>query len=719
MRIVKNSILTLTLSIMCGFLSAAPVVRGVALVADEETYKNCRNSIEIYANSIKKEGLTPFIIVDRWGHPDSIRAALKNLYSTGKIEGAVLIGNIPVPMIRDAQHLTTAFKMDQRRPWEFSSVPSDRFYDDFDLKFEYIKRDSVKTLYHYYRLKADSPHRITCDIYSARIKPPIVKGKSFYNLIDEYLNKAVEEKMRRSEIDNLTYFSGHGYNSNCMVSRADERVTLTQQFHLMNLGRGTLNFIDYTFDDYVRYRLMSELSREELDLAILHHHGAEDTQFLNGSPITNMPNRWLDMTRKFFRNKIRGSKDTTESKRYYIENYNVPESWVMNAFNPETMKRDSIEDAMVNISISDMEGYNSNAKVIIMDACFNGSFHLEDYISGHYIFNEGRTVVVKANSVNTLQDTWTNELIGLLDLGVSVGNWTKGKMTLESHLIGDPTYTFKPSVGKYKNLSSDIVLKKGDAKFWRKMMKDSNPEVRALSIKMLWEVGKIDNDELLNIQRDDISPTVRMQAFNLLNKRYNSNTINSIKIGLYDNYELIRRLSAREASTNSSPLLIDDIFKVRYSPGTSKRVEFQLKGACESYSPEVALAAFERHVSSKSGDGWYSNRSNERRMLEYSLNSAAKDAEALLDKSVAARNKRFTITALRNSNNVTHLDTFIKFMEQSEDNELRALLAEAFGWFTNSWKKDVIIKKCREWAEIERDTAVKQELERTIYRLSD
>jgi len=36
-------------------------------------------------------------------------------------------------MIRDAQFLTSAFKMDQKRPWQQSSIPSDRYYDDFDF----------------------------------------------------------------------------------------------------------------------------------------------------------------------------------------------------------------------------------------------------------------------------------------------------------------------------------------------------------------------------------------------------------------------------------------------------------------------------------------------------------------------------------------------------------------------------------------------------------
>ena len=55
-----------------------------------------------------------YTIVDRWGVPDSIRACLRSMYYQGKIQGAVFIGDIPIPMIRDAQHLTSAFKMDQK-----------------------------------------------------------------------------------------------------------------------------------------------------------------------------------------------------------------------------------------------------------------------------------------------------------------------------------------------------------------------------------------------------------------------------------------------------------------------------------------------------------------------------------------------------------------------------------------------------------------------------
>ena len=105
--------------------------RSVAIVADSGVIQHNADALELYAASIEADGIRAFIIEDVWGVPDSIREVLKELYVKEHLEGAVFVGDIPIPMVRNGQHLTTAFKMDQSRPWEQSSVPSDRFYDDF------------------------------------------------------------------------------------------------------------------------------------------------------------------------------------------------------------------------------------------------------------------------------------------------------------------------------------------------------------------------------------------------------------------------------------------------------------------------------------------------------------------------------------------------------------------------------------------------------------
>ena len=106
-------------------------------------------------------------------------------------EGAVFIGNIPIPMIRKAQHMTSAFKMDEREyPMGRASIPTDRFYDDFDLKFKPIK-DSTDGLKHFYQMDPESAQYIECDIYTGRLKPLAGNGDK-YAQISKYLNKYIK-----------------------------------------------------------------------------------------------------------------------------------------------------------------------------------------------------------------------------------------------------------------------------------------------------------------------------------------------------------------------------------------------------------------------------------------------------------------------------------------------------------------------------------------------
>ena len=154
--------------------------RGFAIVVDPKSYKEAKLEIEQYAAAIEAvQGLKVYKVIDRWGLPDSIRAELIRLHTKKRypIEGAVFIGDIPVAMIRDAQHLTSAFKMDQRRDRKQSSVPSDRFYDDFGLQFTYLDKDEDAPWF-YYSLSAESGQYLRPDIYTGRIRPTDCNGIS-------------------------------------------------------------------------------------------------------------------------------------------------------------------------------------------------------------------------------------------------------------------------------------------------------------------------------------------------------------------------------------------------------------------------------------------------------------------------------------------------------------------------------------------------------------
>ena len=121
---------------------------------DPQSYSEAKAEIDDYLKLVQSRGLHPILVIDSWGVPDSIRAELIRLYNDKvyPIEGCVFIGDIPIARTRDAQHFTTAFKMDQDGQFDRTeyTVASDRFYDTFELQWDYLDRDSVRPEYFYY-----------------------------------------------------------------------------------------------------------------------------------------------------------------------------------------------------------------------------------------------------------------------------------------------------------------------------------------------------------------------------------------------------------------------------------------------------------------------------------------------------------------------------------------------------------------------------------------
>jgi hypothetical protein len=688
----------------------------VAVVTDTVTYQIIGKDIDQYLAAINDDGKRAVLVLDVWQHPDSIRQALLALYQNSQLEGAVFIGDIPVVMTRDAQHLSLAFKMNQARDWKESSIPSDRFYDDFDLQLEYIKQDSTEKLYHYYTLKASSAQYVASDIYSARIKAPEMSGKDKYRLLSEYLQKVVRDKRRQRTLSHVLYFTGHGYNSESINARIDEGWVLKHHFPFLGKRRSSrLDFMNFDADEFVRDRLLAQLTDTTLDVAILHHHGDSDVQYLSETPKAGAPLQHVAALKAFFRSKIRKAKDTVAAKQYYMKNYDVPESWVANAFDSATVAADSLRDASANVVISDTYGRAFSAKFIMFDACFNGSFHRNDYISGHYIFNSGATIAAKANTVNALQDMWPNELIGLLSEGVCVGNWAKEVFTLESHLIGDPTFRFAAGSAA---LDRDIVKEKNNPKYWRKVLSNSAslPDIRALALVKLQNNRAIASDELLLALEKDDNPLVRLEAFSLLKKRLSRQLPQAIALAMSDSYELLRRLGTLTAGKSGDTALLSVIAGAYFNPATTNREYFQLRYAIEQYPYDTIASCF---ASWRAKNPLWPTEKSYAAFLANLKRSADADKETFAKlNDTTSKPARFTISTQRNLCQTEHLAELFEYLKNGGDAELRVLTAETFGWYVYSWRRDEILAFCRQQWAVEQNAAVKNELEKTINRLS-
>lgn len=657
----------------------AATVPSVAVVVDSLTYQKVTSSVDGYVKSLGKVGKKGILLVDNWGVPDSIRVRLEQMYRKANLEGAVLVGDIPVAMIRDAQHMCSAFKMDQKYKMIRSSVPSDRFYDDFSLKFKYIGREDKDSRLFYYSLASDSAQKVHCDIYSSRIRPG--DGEDKYAKIAAFLDRAAAAKEKTEVLDRALLFAGHGYNSESMVARIHEYGAMSEQLKTASGLGGRIDFINFDFDKSVKTRLLRALSEKDLDLAVLHHHGAPKMQYMNGSPYENTPDGWLGLAKNYFRGKIRSASDKEATRSGFVKRFGIPESWLDEADDPEIARQDSIYAAGMDIQIEDIDNYSPQAKVMVIDACFNGAFINDDYIASRYVFNDSSSVLtVRAHSVNTLQDTWETESLGLLDRGVCVGNWFRAFANLDSHLFGDPTFSF----GSDSQVDKIVREKRCDAPYQRKILKKSDDaDLRCLAIRNLQECGKISSSELLSIQKTDKSQIVRLAAL-LANVEMDGDCLSeAIICGMGDNYELTRRMALKYAEKRQDPAFLPVLEAIVASPTTSAREIFHAKIAINSYD-----------------------------------SSAAKeDIDNLTSDNINEKDAVFFVRSNRNGVYVYAIEPMRQCYQKTSSVKLKMVIAETFGWYVQSCCKQQVIDICKSLYSTEKDASLKDELLKTLKRL--
>lgn len=717
---------------LCAALAAGIAIpgfaadRGFAIVIDAESYRQAAAEVEAYARSLEQDGLKPIIIKENVSNPDEIRAQLVRLYNDKKapIEGAVFIGDIPIAMIRDAQHLTSAFKMDQvAYPWEDSSVPSDRFYDDFDLKFDYIRQDSTNNLYHYYSLRSDSPQYLHPELYTGRIKPIDDGTGNKYELLKRYLKKIVRLRAENNIIDQLLFFSGHGYVSESIMARIDEKGAHLQNFPWMHTRRQGIDYIDHKRDRSVKGRLMNELQRRNLDVALLHHHGDVEIEYLNNEPDPETPLEMVhtikDYANYVYRRHLgKGTPDDSVKANIARNLGGLPHEWFHNEESDEHKIHDSLENRKLNLYVEDFANFTPNCRLVILDACFNGSFHKDKYIAGAYIFDEGETAATIGNSVNVLQDKWSDRYLGLAGLGMRLGNLVKYNTYLESHFIGDPAFHFTSAVA---GLDANEMLSK-PASWWKKQLKSEYPAVRGMALRQLVDANMMSSDELLKIYTSDPSEVVRMEAMNLLSLYDDANFEACLQMAVDDSYEMIQRYGLNFIAKRGNAELAPAIVKLAKRNNTGKRIEFGVSQAASLYPEELLVGELDRSFDAldyAEGDavrGYVADA-----LRKYANSYRLKDIDDLChNDSLTAKARKQNIRSLRNSTMHYKVDDLLEYVQNCQDEDVCVNLLEALGWFRPSFRHNDISEVALRMSKDEsRSERVRNEALKTYNRIND
>lgn len=674
-----------------------------AIVIDPESYAAARAEVDAYAAAIAQaDGYRVQVIEDIWGVPDSLRVVLRNMHFSRRnpLVGAVFVGDIPVAMVRGAQHLASAFKMDEQKyPREDSSIPSDRYYDDFSLAFDYIGHDEGTPLF-YYVLNADGAQTLSPDIFSGRIRPVDADGKVRIEALKAFLLKAAEARLHPPVMDQMLFFSGHGYISESKTARLDEKRVWYEHFPRIDDGRNHISYIDYSDVNPVKPHLMNEIMRPELNVAMLHHHGAPDTEYLNASERPYMVRDAKEYIMKNLRDHVysarRKGKDYRKVQAELKERFDVPDSWFQGVFDDEVHQADSLADAALDLYIEDFAGYGYKpaAQLVVLDACYNGSFQLDNCIADEYIFQEGGTVAVQANSVNSLQDKWHDRFFGIVAAGGCAGDLVRYAPYIESHLIGDPTFRFASSG---KNLDR-LILK--DSKWaWKRLLRKGTPDQQALAVEHLYRKGALSSARLLDIYQTSPYAVVRMEAFYCLSRTKGDAFIEGLVLAMEDADEFIRRIAVKYAGKSGDARLIPAVVKMFLTNNATSRIVFDTSYALLSFDKDALMAEFEKQLAQVKMVNVAEDADKLRQSFERSATRFLDDQAAITDPATSAKERRSCIRQIRSNLNYAFVPGLLAYLRAATDPEVQVMLLEALGWHRLAWNADEIAQVAQAMSE--------------------
>lgn len=540
-----------------------------AIVVDTTNYAALQAPLRAYRDAVEKDGLGTWILVDTWATPEAVRDALRELHAKQPpLEGAILIGAIPIPMLRGAQHLTTAFKMDEDRyPRPRSSVPSDRVYEDFDLVLQPLGQDDKNPLLHYRQLAPESPQTIHKAIYTARLFPP-ADGEAGQQALAACLQRFAQDR-QPPELDRVLSLMGHGYVSESLVAWADDLATLAEQLPAVRRPGGALLALDHERGEELEGILLRELADPALDLALLRSHGDDDKEFLLGAPKLPGVAAQIEAVQRYARERLRQAREKkkpeADVQKDLVERLRLPPQWLEKAFDADVTRADAALAAKSELCADEVAAIACGAKVLDLDACFNGNFTARPWQAGAYLYGKGLTRAVVANAVNIAQDVWSDQHIGLLNLGERVGKWHQTRVHIESHLFGDPTFRFAPSA------TSAVA------------------ELQRALTKL--PAGPEGETRLLDALQKADAAAVRLEALGQLAARRGEAFLRALPIAARDPAEMVRRVAiCLMGDTGEAAFVAPLVHAMLRDP--SERVAYRAREALGKYAADDVAKAF-------------------------------------------------------------------------------------------------------------------------------
>lgn len=577
--------------------------RSFAVITDRVTFEKCQKDIMSYRDAIESDDLPTFVIYHDWKNPDQIKKEIQSLYNSSKLEGVVFVGDIPIVLIQRAQHLTNAL----------APIPSDRFYDDFGLTFDFIEQSKTDPQLYLYSLGVSATNRIKSTIYSARLKPlaKTDKNEDKHQQVSNYLQKAIFAHQKKRQVAHITSY--------IPLLRPSER--LSQAIYL-------------------------------------------DEQF-------------LDL-----------SKNSIQLQKYNDNSLHVLQSEMIHQFRRKDLDI-AIADRYPDQEIMDIQ---PNVALTIFTNDSKGNFSEGQYVAGGFIFKEGKSIVVLANSVHPTVYRNPTSLLGTLSMGLNIGQWAQSNNTLESHIIGDPTLAFLPNA---TDTITGIWAEYNNKKLLETLSKTKSPDAKNMILNRLLTNHYESLPKLIAQEYDNSQfASVRYTCLSIALQLGGEVKRNLLAKGIRDADESVCIHAANAMASVGDPAFIPDLVDAYIENQHREKVLFAVRMALHAFNKDLIKNIAEQYFNASTN---FTDRVKEKELF-YDKQFTGIYAE--IDKNIFDTNPEIQkqgIAHLRTINYHPSISRYLEFVRNSKINiELRIAMLESLSCFNRSYRKPEIATACQE-----------------------
>lgn len=665
-----------------------------AIVIDGKTFSNVKDQVYSYRDALSKDGLDAYIISGDWENPDQVREEIRKVYLANQknFEGIVLVGDIPVVMVRNAQNMTRRFKMNENLFEKGrSSVPSDRFYDDLGLEFEFISKSKRvsgadgRELF-FYNLKPESRQRLAPDFYSGRIMYPAGIGGDKYKAIGDFLARAAAAHLNPPKMRDMLLSRGALSEGEDPQARSGVVEMLRDQIPFLEEYPQRLFTLDFSKDyEPVTDNLLMSLKNKRFGIFYYRGHG----NFGEMQPGAAGKGKWK-----------------------------IPEEDIRNL--PVQMN------------------------YIILNSCFNGVLHRGKDVAGAFLFSKGNVLAVQAVSINSWQDEWMSRYMGIIYGGARVGEYHRLFPLLERNIIGDPTFHFA-SCYDY-DLKDQTVLKAEDEPYWTACLERGFPpqaegswnnSLSCVAVNRLQAMGKLSSSEIVQRSLKTISPSVSleyiMQVYEMFGRGYSPDVsedlLKMFRYGLQSNAEFVVRHTAVIELFYSNPLLCQALIETMNTNIKLRRAR------CRQFTGEALGLMPPQIVDSVLANSPLRQNallcSEVKKAMEAGQKLKKTELMVLTDTHTETARRVLHAIAVKNWPYPDQIQLYLQMIANSSLNtEIRLHLADGLGYFDYSYKKKEVIDGVRKLLEdpsveatmrnsMNRKSSLRDMLKKTLGRLED